>query len=254
MRPHFLACQMNLGHTKRTYEKLGREDPFYAVLTVPQFRHNRWDPREFYANGEREIAEVLAYLERLGLAIPRSAAFDFGCGVGRLTQALGDHFDRVTGVDIAASMVEKAQEMNRHGERVDYRVNDVDHLGQLADASFDFIYSSITLQHVPPPANSNYVREFMRLLRPGGVALFQVPNGAPIAAGSWQETWYRFRKQTLRRIWKRMRGKPAYEMHYIPRAEIEGIVAQGGATMIDVTHFGEGAVDGNYRYCAQRAA
>lgn len=243
---------MSLDHTKQTYEKLGRDDPFYAVLTVPQFRHNKWDPKEFFANGEREIKDVMRYLGDLRLPIVRHNALDFGCGVGRLTQALGDHFEHVDGVDIAESMVAKAREHNRHGERVQYHANWVENLRIFPDQSFDFIYSSITLQHVPPPANRQYVAEFMRLLRPNGSALFQVPNGKACAPGSISELIYRMRRQYIRRFWKRVRGKPGYEMHYIPRADVERIVAQGGATMVDVTHFGGGAIGQNFRYCVKK--
>jgi ubiquinone/menaquinone biosynthesis C-methylase UbiE len=243
---------MNLDHTRKTYEELGRDDPFYAVLTVPAFRHNKWDVDEFYANGRREIAGAMQYLDGLGLNIARGAALDFGCGVGRLTQALAEHFENVTGVDIAESMVEKAREHNKHGDRVQYRANWVENLSIFPDASFDFIYCSITLQHIPPPANRRYVAEFMRLLRPDGIALFQVPNGKYYAPGSFAESWYLFKRTYVRRFWKRVRGKPAYEMHYIPRAEVERIIAEGGGKLIDSTHFGEGAPGANFRYCVKK--
>ena len=42
----------------------------------------------------------------------RDRALDFGCGVGRLTRALGDRFDAVVGVDISAGMVEQARRLN----------------------------------------------------------------------------------------------------------------------------------------------
>ena len=243
---------MNLDHTKKTYEKLGREDPFYAVLTVPKFRNNGWDRGEFFATGDAEIREILRYIRDLDLHPLPQRALDFGCGVGRLTQALAQHFEHVVGVDIAQSMVAKALELNNHGDRVEYVVNSVDHLRIFADASFDFIYSSITLQHIPPDANRNYVAEFMRLLSPGGIAVFQVPNGKAYNPGSLGERWYRLRRQHLRRFWKALRGKPQYEMHYIPRAEVESIISKGGAKMVDVQTFGRGGPNDNYRYCVAK--
>ena len=241
---------MSLDHTKKTYERLGREDPFYAVLTVPQFRHNKWNEREFFATGEQEIAQMLDYLKPLVPDLKTNRAFDFGCGVGRLTQALADHFDSVVGVDIAESMVSKATQLNRHGSRVVYHANAVDNLELLQDETFDFIYSSITLQHIPPDANRKYISEFFRLLRPGAVVVFQVPNGPPFARGSWREWMYRVKRQYVRRVWKAIRGKPPYEMHYIPRSEVETIVAAAGGEMLDITSFGKGGPDQNFRYCA----
>lgn len=243
---------MNLDHTKRTYEKLGREDPFYAVLTVPKYRHNRWDVGEFFANGRQEIDEVLAYVERLAPGRAKRMALDFGCGVGRLTQALANHFEKVVGVDIAESMVETARKHNEHGEKVEYLVNSVDDLSVFGDAHFDFIYSSITLQHIPPDANRRYVAEFMRILRPGGVAVFQVPNGKPLKRGSFSAWLYTIRRSYLRRFWKAIRGKPTYEMHYIPRVEVERIIADGGGTLIDAVPFGQGGVGQNFRYLVSK--
>lgn len=244
---------MSLEHTRKTYEKLGRDDPFYAVLTAERFRNNRWDVQEFFATGETEVAEVFEYLSETGLVFNRGSALDFGCGVGRLTQALATRFESVVGVDIAESMVEKARELNRHGTRVEYFANPVDHLRFLGDRTFDFVYSSITLQHVPPPANLRYVEEFLRVLRPGGVAVFQVPNGREVREGSLWQTLYKLRRQYLRRAWKTIRGKPAYEMHYIPRAVVEKAIAERGARLVAATSFGVGGPDANFRYCVVKA-
>ena len=127
---------MTLEILKRTYEKLGRDDPLYAVLSRRGLRHNKWDPAEFFQTGKREIRGVLQYADHLGLPLLRQRVLDFGCGVGRLSQALAEHFERVVGVDIAESMVQRAREYNRHGDRVDYLVNTTDNLEILDSNSF----------------------------------------------------------------------------------------------------------------------
>jgi SAM-dependent methyltransferase len=241
---------VSLDHTRKTYEKWGAEDPFHAVLTCDRVRDNRWDIPEFFATGRREIDEVFEQLTGLELPVRLGRALDFGCGVGRLSQALAGRFERVLGVDIAESMVAKAREHNRHGDRVEYVANTVDHLPFLADASFDFVYSSITLQHVPPPANLRYVGEFLRILRPGGVAVFQVPNGRPVGEGALAQLLYRIRRQYARRAWKLIRGKHPYEMHQIPRATIEQTIARGNARLVTAMPFGGGKTDSNFRYFA----
>lgn len=106
----------------------------------------------------------------------RQSALDFGCGVGRLTQALCEHFFSCQGVDIAPSMIEQANRLNQHGHRCRYAVNDADNLGQFDDRSFDFVYSNIVLQHIRPDYTINYIKEFARVLANDGVCVFQVPS------------------------------------------------------------------------------
>ncbi len=244
---------MSLNNVKRTYERLGREDPLYAVLSRKELRHNRWDRGEFFATGRREIEDVLEYTDRLGLLLRRGRALDFGCGVGRLSQALAEHFEFVVGVDIAESMVARAREFNRHSDRVEYRVNTTDDLQILDSGSFDFVYSNITLQHIPPEPATKYIRDFFRILRPGGVAIFQVPSGKPYRAGSLRARLYTLRRHYLRRIWKIVRGKPPVEMHYIALEQVKRAIEESGGRLVDVVEVGQRKRRKNYRYCATKA-
>lgn len=238
-----------LAHAKSTYEKLGQQDPLYAVLTVDKFRHNRWKLDEFFKTGTREIKNVMIYVGALGLEVTRGRVLDFGCGVGRLSQPLAEHFREVVGIDIAESMIDHARALNRHGTRVRYLVNTVDHLSILESDSFDFVYSNLTLQHIPPEASRNYIAEFLRVLRPGAIAIFQVPNGKAYGIGSWEEWSYRFRRQYIRRVWKIIRGRPPYEMHYLPQVEVERIVVDQGGRLVDKVDIGR-KPGRNFRYCA----
>jgi len=43
------------------------------------------------------------------------------------------------------------------------------------DASFDFVLTLIVLQHMRQDYSAAYLREFLRLLRPGGIMFFQIP-------------------------------------------------------------------------------
>ena len=83
---------MSLRRISRRWETLARTDPFWAVLSDPAMRGNRWKREECFRTGRVEIEEVLAYVAGRGLELRRREALDFGCGVGRLTQALADHF------------------------------------------------------------------------------------------------------------------------------------------------------------------
>lgn len=168
---------MEIDLLKKHWEAFSREDPLWAVLTDSARVGGRWDLKEFLATGEHEVADYLEELEQLRAAPVRGRALDFGCGVGRLTQALAERFERCDGVDIAEPMIAEARRINQRAERVRYHVNDAPNLALFVDDSFDFVLSSIVLQHMEPRYAKAYITEFVRVLKPGALALFQVPAG-----------------------------------------------------------------------------
>ena len=249
---------MTLEDVRQTFETLGRQDPLWTVITNRRFKRNRWDPGAFFETGREEIRGVMDYLDRLGLKPRRQRALDFGCGVGRLSQTLADSFQHVVGVDIAESMLEAARRYNRHGDRCQYVCNTSNDLKRFADASFDFIYTNITLQHIPPEHSAGYISEFFRLLRADGVVIFQVPCGQSPPDGTWGDRWRRFRWRylgPLRTRWKKLRGVPVIEMHPVARSRIEQLVGSGNGELVDVVE--DTAAGRRYqslRYCARKAA
>ena len=166
---------MRLARLQRHWDEFGRRDPYWAILTDPSKKGNRWDLDEFFRTGEHEVADVLAWVASLGVPIRRHRALDFGCGAGRISQALAAYFEQVIGVDIAPSMIALANQHNRHGDRCRFVLNEHSDLRQFPSRSIDFIYSRLVLQHVRPGMIRAYVGEFVRLLDAGGVAVFNVP-------------------------------------------------------------------------------
>jgi 2-polyprenyl-3-methyl-5-hydroxy-6-metoxy-1,4-benzoquinol methylase len=183
---------MELDSLKRHWEAFGRDDPLWAVLTSPERTGGRWDLDEFLATGVHEVSGVVDELLAFGVTLERGRALDFGCGVGRLTQALGDRFDRCDGVDIAGSMIDQARRVNRHGVRVNYHVHTSSDLSLFADQTFDFVLSLLVLQHMEPRYAKRYIAEFIRVLKRGGVAVFQVPTGR------WRQSHFRLPQGAFR--------------------------------------------------------
>jgi SAM-dependent methyltransferase len=164
-----------LDRVRKQWTALGEKDPFWAVLTRPGMRGGRWDLAAFFETGVVEIEKVIQTAQRIA-PIRFGTAVDFGCGVGRLCQALAARFERVIGIDIAASMIQEAMRLNQFPSRCEYVHNVAADLAALPDAYADFIYSSITLQHMPPPLARLYIQEFFRVARPGGHVIFQLPS------------------------------------------------------------------------------
>lgn len=211
------------------WETLARDDPMWAVLTWPKKRGHRWEPDEFFATGADEIRCVMDRIRRLQIDVPRRTALDFGCGVGRVTQALAFHFERVWGLDISPTMIEEAERHNRFPRSCRYALNVEPDLKRFAGSSFDFVYSCITLQHLGRDLALAYLREFIRLLSPHGLAVFQIPC---------------HENHTLRSVAKRHMpnalcpehpptgtndAAACIPMHCVPRVEVEkAVVAAGG--------------------------
>lgn len=238
---------------KGAWDAAGKDDPFWAVLSVRDKQKNRWDTQEFLQTGVEEINQVMSHLRALGIDTLRRRALDFGCGPGRLTQALAAHFEQVDGVDISPSMIALAERLNQRTDRCHYHLNDTDDLRSFADQSFDFVYSAITLQHVGPVNARSYLKEFIRVLRPDGLLVFQLPGRqtgrlrrlkafapAPLLAA-----YHRLRYQ----------GHPAASMHGIPRDEVVAFCEARGVTIIDVeANHDAGAGWESFRYFGRRVS
>ena len=208
-----------LQRLRRTWQTLGQDDPLWAVLSHADKRGRRWDAAEFLATGRVEIEAQLALLAADGLPAAHALALDFGCGAGRLSRALAAHFGRVIGIDVSASMVAAARELNAGIDNIEFRENASPRLQGIADASVDFLFSHITLQHIPPPLAAGYVDEFLRVLAPGGAAVFQFVAGVDdslrgrlfaLASNRWLNP--------LRRLlWRR---RAVFEMHVLPEGDL----------------------------------
>jgi SAM-dependent methyltransferase len=244
---------MDLRGLAWNWEQFARTDPLWAIVTFPEKRGGRWTPEEFFATGRTEVDALFAHLDALGVASRHGTAVDFGCGVGRLTQALATRYETVVGIDISPTMVELAERYNRVGARCRYVVNTRDDLGCLASGSVDLVYSHIVLQHMEPRYALAYVREFVRLLAPDGVAVFQMPYEGPSTVVARAPL-----APLVGRVLSRLRaGRPAAavsEMYVVPKQTVLDAVAASGGRVVDVRDDGAaGPGHRSCRYCVMRA-
>jgi SAM-dependent methyltransferase len=223
---------IDLDALKGAWDAAGKDDPFWSVLSVRDKQKNRWEPQEFLQTGVDEINQVMTHLNELALDVPPRRALDFGCGPGRLTQALAAHFEQVDGVDISPSMIALAERLNQQSDRCRYHLNERDDLSRFADQTFDFVYSSITLQHVGPANARSYLKEFIRVLVPGGVLVFQLPGRQT----GWLRRLKAFAPAPMLDAYRRLRyhGHPAATMYGIPREDVVRFCESNGVEVIDV--------------------
>jgi SAM-dependent methyltransferase len=218
-----------LQRQQQMWDQLAVSDPLWTIL--PE-RKGGWDAQEFMATGEREIEGVLDHIASLGIQLNRHRALDFGCGVGRLTQALAKRFDEACGVDISPVMVEQAVRRNQHGNRCRYMVNVSEVLVGLEDARFDLVYSSLTLMHIEPALIRGYLAELLRVLAPDGLLVFQLPTHPP----RMRAIVKRLLPGPLLSAYRQVRyGKlPLPAMNVMSSEEAAGILAASGGRIVDI--------------------
>ena len=89
----------------------------------------------------------------------------------RLSRNTGNGY----GIDIIKSQTEKFTTIDKHKSSLPEFVKMKVPPLHFPNDSFDFIYSNITLQHINPLYSKRYISEFIRILRPRGILIFQLP-------------------------------------------------------------------------------
>lgn len=100
---------------------------------------------------------------------------DFGCGTGYGASRISGECREIIGVDISADAIAIAT------ERYDARNLQFKQIGRVEDgpipfatSSFDAVLSFQVIEHIAEPRV--YLREIVRVLRPGGVAIIATPD------------------------------------------------------------------------------
>jgi ubiquinone/menaquinone biosynthesis C-methylase UbiE len=212
---------MDLNDLKTNWTKFGEQDPYWAIATEKDKKNGGWSDEEFFLTGTKFAKQTLQQIKEVNTNFCLDKALDFGCGAGRITQGLSNHFKEVIGVDIASSMVALAKKKNSR-PNCSFYLNEKNDLSFLQDSSIDLVFSYITLQHMNPEYSKKYIQEFFRILKPNGLLYFQIPAKPDFLSKIYQLIPFKF-KEKLLGIYqsKKINFKsPAMEMYWIPKNEI----------------------------------
>lgn len=220
---------MELKNLQREWDRLGKVNALWAILNK---RGRKWDLKEFFKTGQKEIRTIMSYISDLNLTFHAGKALDFGCGVGRLTQALVPYFNQVYGVDIAPSMIELANKYNKYDNRCKYILNKSSDLSLFPDNNFDFIYSNIVLQHIEPKYFLSYIREFLRILHPNGILIYQLPGKRRISVKTVIE---KMTPKFLLSLYEKIMFGGVIEMYTFEKEKMIEFVQKNGGEIIDIT-------------------
>jgi ubiquinone/menaquinone biosynthesis C-methylase UbiE len=148
-------------------------------------------------------------------------------------------------------MINLAREMNRDLPNCRFQMNDAIQLKSLQDNYFGFIYTNLVLQHIAEPCSHRYMAELVRVLKPGGALIFQVPER--LRAKSLTKIRTRLALcSRLRSILGRQKSC-VMEMHCIKESVIRKLITQNSAKVVDVafTNSCDPSFSGDLRYLTQ---
>ncbi len=214
--------------TQASWERLGEQEPHWSVLSAERFKQANLDEHrgQFYDSGQHSAEQFLNSLRRNGCLPERLSdqrIIEYGCGVGRVTHALAQRFGEVYAYDISAPHLELARQLaaslgldNIRFARVK-RPRDILQLPQ-ADA----VYTTIVLQHNPPPVIRFILEALLNALAPGGVACFQLLT--------YQQGYAFSAEAYLRAAAGRESG---VEMHVLPQKRVFELIAQSGCRVLE---------------------
>ena len=202
---------------KKTWEEKALENPLYGVMSHEEFVDSGAEPTEeelkvFYDRGR----DMVSYWIKPWLLETKFEAdmrvLEFGCGMGRLTNAIaeGHPSSNVFGIDISKTMITHAKKNTVDGCNYD-TVGD-DGKFPYEDATFDRIYSYAVFQHISTKSVvENSIREIARILKTNGYVklnfemIFQPPFGNELRQDTlaFEDSYWRYG-------WKKVAGIPLW--------------------------------------------
>jgi SAM-dependent methyltransferase len=214
------AC---LAKIKASWSHLGAETPHFSVLTDKRFMPEGLAEAldDFWATGRAEAEVTLRTFERHGLKLSGKTCVEYGCGVGRVTSALSRHFARIDAYDISPNHLALAQQRARELGVGNVRFHEcaVDSIVTLERC--DAFYSRFVFQHNPPPVITELTRNALGALRPGGIAVFQIPTYI---------SGYHFSLPE----WLAADGLPDIQMHCLPQSKVFALLVQQRCELLEV--------------------
>lgn len=209
-------------------------DPFRAISG----QHRPWTIEELFATAKPHMDQLFSAVSALNLPRAYERALEFGCGAGRFMPHFETRFKEVWGADVSPQMIDLA---SRYNPRCRFHLVTGPDLQFFPENHFDLIYSFLVLQHLPnKSAIIGYIKEFMRILRPGGLATFQLPDRLNL----------RWRIQPRRRVYQLLRALGAggerlqalgllpMRLTALPKESVESAVARFGCRVLRVETLG----------------
>jgi ubiquinone/menaquinone biosynthesis C-methylase UbiE len=157
-------------HLHRTSSKVSAHETKGLILNWGwRYDLGEWFCDTFLFGGKlRELRLRAAHLARLH---PGETVLDVGCGTGTLAieaQKRVGTTGRVCGIDPGKEQIARAHTKAARGHLpIDFQLGVIEHLA-FPDQTFDVVFSTLMMHHLPAPLKRQGLAEIVRVLKPGG--------------------------------------------------------------------------------------
>jgi ubiquinone/menaquinone biosynthesis C-methylase UbiE len=181
-----LKVRKQIREMRDLWNSLSRKSKFGFVSHLQSGQ--QWDPAEFHVTGMRFVDRMVERIQDYGNIEPTYATvLETGCGVGRFLKPLACRFRAVTGVDISEEMLKTAKQECISLPNITYLLGDGQTLRGVGDNTQDYCVSAGVFQHITDfGVILSYISEALRVLKPGGLFLFQFEGNRTDAIGAGQ--------------------------------------------------------------------
>lgn len=173
----------------------GKCDPLWSVASwagKEKQSATSWTDEAFYELGRSDWEDFLNLWRQY--SNPQGAIVEIGCGAGRLTKHIADHFETVHALDVSQDMIDYARRINRS--------NVIFHIVEgtsIPVESANACFSAHVFQHLDGSESAMaYFREIHRTLKPGGSMMIHIPiESWPSGTGSFIKFLYKLRRVVI---------------------------------------------------------
>jgi len=147
-------------------------DAFY-VSFEDRFRGTRADIKD-------RFRIYLPLIEEQQVDTERTPVLDLGCGRGEWLELLAEHKLSACGIDTNRVLLGACREAGLNVEEADL----LEYLKRQPDGAFGTVTGFHIIEHLPFDILTRVFDETVRVLRPGGIAIFETPNPENVLVGS----------------------------------------------------------------------
>lgn len=215
-----------LARVQACWSRLGQEKPHWSVMSDSQFlpENIAGSTQRFWDSGDHDLGRLRAVLARAGFEVrPDAVCVEYGCGLGRVTMKLAGLFGQVHAYDISPAHLEHARARAQQLGLRNIRFHLASERPLATPERCSVYYSNIVFQHNPPPLIARLIEGALAALKPGGIAVFQVPT---YIAG------YRFNLAEY--LAQPQAADAGFEIHCVPQPWVFEAVARAGCRMVEV--------------------